>query len=111
MVHRSTLLIVAHTDTSQPSLEVYVSIIVANIPTIRPLFTRKFRKPAKDLNQFGSSEARLKYSKFSGASDGLDPYSAGSYTTETTTTRSRDGEVSLEQMGGIKKVVDVKVSV
>lgn len=53
----------------------------------------------------------MKYTKFSETSNGLHQYSATSYTTETTTDRSREAGISLEQIGGIRRVVDVKVSV
>ena len=52
----------------------------------------------------------MKYAKFSETSTGLDQYGGACYTTETTTDRSREADISLEQMGGIRRVVDVKVS-
>ena len=94
----------------QSSLEAYVSIIVANIPTLRPLFTQRSKKPPPKFNQFNDSEARLKYTKFSGNPYGLDQYSANSYNTEATAERVRDIDSSLEHEGGIRRVVDVKVS-
>lgn len=84
---------------------------MANIPTLRPLFTHKSKKPSPNLNQFSSSEARLKYTKFSGKSYGLDQYNATSFNTEATADQERDAGSSLEREGGIRKVVDVKVSV
>ena len=52
----------------------------------------------------------MKHRKFPESPPDLDQYSATSYITETTTHPSGDAEISLEQMGGIRREVDVKIS-
>lgn len=99
------------TSLTRNSLEVYVSIIVANIPTLRPLFTQKSWKSGPKPDNYSSSEARLRYTKVSGDSRGLYPYNTPSYSTEATTERTGNTNISLERIGGIRRVVDVKVSV
>lgn len=106
-------------DSTLPSLmgdlEVYISIIAANVATLRPLIPHKSRNPTRNANNFSESKTRLKYTKFSTNSNGLDTWpgfgtATTSYNTEATTDRVRDDEVSLEHMGGIRRVMDVHVS-
>lgn len=109
-------------DSTLPSLmgdlETYIAIIAANIATLRPLFTRKSGKPTGNANHFSDSKTRLKYTKFSTKSNGMDKWpgdgfdtTATSYDSKATADRVRHDEISLEHMGGIRRVMDVDVSV
>ena len=98
------------------SLESYVTIIAANIATLRPLFTHRFKKSAGTGKHSSESKTRLKYIKFPTNSNDLDRWpgfgtTGTSYDSKATAGRVCDNEVSLEHMDGIKRVVDVDVSV
>ena len=93
-----------------------MTIIAANIATLRPLFTHKFKASAGNVKHSSERKARLKYTKFSTNSNDLDRWpgfgtTGASYNTKATADRHGDNEVSLEHMDGIKRVVDVDVSV
>ena len=97
------------------SLEAYVSIFAADVATLRPLFSYRSKKPSRNVDKFSDGKTPLKYTKFSTNTIRLETWPGFNDTTtsndiEANTDRVRDDEVSLEHMGGIRRVVDVHVS-
>ena len=97
------------------SLEAYVSIVAADIATLRPLFSYRSQKPSRNVDNFSDGKTPLKYTKFSNNTISLETWPGFDSTTtsnniEAITDRVRDDEVSLEHMGGIRRVMDVHVS-
>ncbi|KAL6716583.1 hypothetical protein ACLMJK_006150 [Lecanora helva] len=94
-------------------VEAEVAICAACIATLRPLFSRESGKSKR-----GALSKRSTYTQYSGTSQSLTKWpgarakeTSGSQSTTVTSAPGQDEEVALEKLYGIKRVVDIDVTV
>ena len=100
------------------SSEVEIAVCVACIATLRPLFTRKAMKQSQQKPIFNESQMRLNYIKFSNGprkqekwtGQNLDGTGA-SYSTKASGDHDHDDGLHMENVAGIRRVIDVDVTV
>ena len=100
------------------SSEVEIAVCVACIATLRPLFTRKAMKQSRKKPIFNESQMQLNYIKVSNDLRKQDKWTGqnldntdATYSTKASGDNAHDDGLQMENVAGIRRVIDVDVTV
>ncbi len=100
------------------STEVEIAVCVACIATLRPLFTRKAMKQSRQKPILNESQTQLNYIKFSNDPRRHDKWTGqnldgtgASYSTKASGDNAHGDALQMENIAGIRRVIDVDVTV